>query len=67
MKHAPETVKAEYEELIKQSPILERAYDALLRYNWNEAELNTYEGVLKNVRDAASKINYACREGCRKE
>ena len=63
LKHAPETVKAEYEELIKQSPILERAYDELLRYNWNEAELNTYEGVLKNVRDAASKINYARSEG----
>ena len=63
LKHAPETVKAEYEELIKQTPILERAYDVLLRYNWNEAELNTYEGVLKNVRDAASKINYAHNEG----
>ena len=53
-KHAPATPPADYERLIKHSPIIQRAYEALDQYYWSEAELNTYESWLKSER--ASKI-----------
>ena len=45
LKHAPNTLKAGYEHLIKDAPILQRAYEELDNYAWNEAELNTHEDV----------------------
>jgi len=59
LKHAPATLKAEYEQLIKDAPMLQRAYEELDKYAWNEAELNTYEDVLKRNRDNASVRQYA--------
>ena len=52
LKHAPETKPADYDRLIRHSPIIHRAYAALDQYYWSEAELNTYEAWVKSERDS---------------
>lgn len=51
-KHADETKEKDLEQITGSDAILKRAYEELNQFSWNEEELNTYERVLKNERDA---------------
>jgi predicted transposase/invertase (TIGR01784 family) len=42
-KNAPETSETELKKLIGQDVIIERAYEELDRFHWNEEELRTYD------------------------
>jgi len=46
-KHAAETSEADLEHLIGKDIIVERAYDELNRFSWNEEELLTYDQAVK--------------------
>ena len=46
-KHAEETSKEDWQKLIAHDPILERAYEELDRFGWNETELLTYDQAEK--------------------
>ena len=46
-KHAEETLEGDLQKIIGHDQIIERAYDALNRFSWNEEELLTYEQAEK--------------------
>ena len=46
-KHAEETSDKDLERLVQHAPIIERAYEELDRFHWNEEELLTYEQAEK--------------------
>ena len=62
LKHAPETITEAYKELVQDAPIIERAYEELDRFNWTEAELNTYDRILKRDLDNASALRHQLKE-----
>ena len=66
LKHAPETVKEVYQELIKDTPSLARAYEQLERASWSVEELRVYEQVLKIDRDNAAAWRYKLKEAEKK-
>lgn len=51
-KHAPETTPQELVQLVKDEPIIEKAYDALDSYAWSEQDLLRYEQETKSEMDA---------------
>jgi predicted transposase/invertase (TIGR01784 family) len=46
-KHAEETSEKDFQKIIAHDPIIERAYEELNRFSWNEQELLTYEQAEK--------------------
>src|SRR5262249_37053210 len=46
-KHAEETSEEDLHKIIGQDEIIERAYEALNRFSWNEVELRTYDQAIK--------------------
>ncbi len=46
-KHAEETAEKDLQKLIGQDPIIERAFDELNRFSWNDEELLTYDQAEK--------------------
>ena len=65
LKHAQETIGEVYEKMIAQAPVMERAYKELDKAYWSEAEMNTYDGMMKKIMDAESKMIYQRKEGRR--
>jgi len=51
-KHAPETTSKELAQLVKDEPIIEKAYEALDSYAWSEQDLLRYDQETKNEMDA---------------
>ena len=62
-KHAPTTKPADIDKILKDIPILEKAYTALEAANWTEAELNTYEAAKKQRMDAEAIHEQILDEG----
>lgn len=46
-KHADETSEEDLNKIIGQDEIIERAYEELNRFSWNEIELRTYDQAIK--------------------
>jgi len=58
-KHADETAEKDLNKIIGQDEIIERAYEELNRFSWDEVELRTYEQEVKRERDNIAAMNYA--------
>jgi len=48
-KYAPLTSEAEVRKIIDSDLVIQRAYEALNRFNWSEPELLTYEKEIKRI------------------
>lgn len=62
-KHAPETTAEELTQLIKNEPIIKKAYDALDSYAWSDQDLMRYEQETKSEMDALSILRQSEFEG----
>ena len=56
LKHAPETTLEVYEQLVKDAPALQRAYQELEAFSWSPEDLEVYEHIKKRERDSASLL-----------
>ena len=65
-KHAEETSEKDLERIIGNDSIIERAYDELNRFGWNEDEMLGYEQVIKKERDYDASMHQKFDEGCDK-
>lgn len=65
-KHAEETSEKDLNKIIGQDEIIERAYEELNRFSWNEAELNTYEQEQKYEWDQIAIMDQKYDEGMEK-
>ncbi len=65
-KNAAETSNKDLKTLVEHAPIIERAYDELDRFHWNEEEINTYEQAEKRERDHNAIMAFQYNEGMEK-
>jgi len=65
-KHADETSDNDLKTLVEHAPIIERAYDQLDRFHWNEEELLTYEQAEKYEWDHNAIMGLKFDEGMEK-
>jgi predicted transposase/invertase (TIGR01784 family) len=63
LKHTPDINSKEHQKLISQNPILKKAYKALDRSNWTEAELRNYNEQEKERMDEYDRIKTATQLG----
>lgn len=66
-KHAEETSEEDLKRIIGCDSIIERAYNELNRFNWNEKELLIYEQAEKAERDYIASMDQKYDEGREKE
>ncbi|MGI2257558.1 Rpn family recombination-promoting nuclease/putative transposase [Candidatus Cardinium hertigii] len=57
-KHAPSTSEEDLKKLIGSDLVIQRAYEALNRFNWSEKELFTYEQEIKRIMDNQAVEDY---------
>jgi hypothetical protein len=57
-KYAESTDKEDLEKIIKGDAVMQRAYEALDQFSWNEVELRAYEKEIKRIRDNKAVLNY---------
>ena len=57
-KYAAKTSEADLQRIIGSDLVIERAYEALNQFNWNEAELIAYEQETKRIMDNKAAENY---------
>jgi len=62
-KHADETTEADLKEIIGQDFIIQKAYEELNRFYWNEDELSAYEAVIKKESDYIASMEQKYDEG----
>lgn len=62
-KHADETTEADLKEIIGQDFIIQKAYEELNRFYWNEDELSAYEAVIKKESDYIASMGQKYDEG----
>lgn len=62
-KHAEETSEKDLHTIIGHDDIIERAYEELNRFSWDEAEMNTYEQELKYEWDQIAIMDQKFDEG----
>jgi predicted transposase/invertase (TIGR01784 family) len=62
-KHAEETTEADLKEIIGQDFIIQKAYEELNRFYWNEDELSAYEAVIKKESDYIASMEQKYDEG----
>lgn len=65
-KHAEETSEKDLHKLIGSDHIIERAYQELDRFSWNEEELRTYEQSEKWLETYLASMEYKFDEGVAK-
>lgn len=65
-KHAEETTEADLHKIIGYDEIIERAYEELNRFSWNEIELRTYDQEEKYERVHAGQMAQKYDEGMEK-
>jgi predicted transposase/invertase (TIGR01784 family) len=65
-KHAAETSEKDLEKIVGQDDIIERAYEELNRFSWNEEELFTYEQAEKYEWDYHACMEQKYDEGIAK-
>jgi len=57
-KYAAKTSESDLKQIIGSDLVLERAYEALNQFNWNETELLEYEQEIKRIRDNVAVLEY---------
>lgn len=62
-KHAEETSKEDLTKIIGNEAIIQRAYEELDRFNWDEEELTAYEAVIKKHMDYEAAMDQKYDEG----
>lgn len=62
-KHADETSKEDLAKIIGNEAIIQRAYEELDRFNWNEEELTAYEAAIKKQMDYEAAMEQKYDEG----
>jgi len=62
-KHAEETSKEDLAKIIGNEAIIQRAYEELDRFNWNEEELTAYEAAIKKQMDYEAAMEQKYDEG----
>lgn len=62
-KHAPETREEDLINIIGSDLIIEKAYNALNQFNWNEAELLAYDEEIKRIQDNIAAMDYQYDKG----
>lgn len=61
--HAQDTREEEVQTVVGREHIIERAYEELNRFSWNDAELLIYEQSEKYERDQIAILDQKCDEG----
>lgn len=62
-KYAKETSKADVAKIIGDEAIIQRAYEELDRFNWDEEELTAYEAAIKKQLDYEAALEQKYDEG----
>jgi predicted transposase/invertase (TIGR01784 family) len=62
-KHADETTESDLKDIIGQDFIIQKAYEELNRFYWNEDELSDYEAVIKKESDYIASMEQKYDEG----
>ena len=62
-KYAEETSESDLQKIIGQDFIIQRAYEELNRFSWNEEELSAYEAVIKKEADYTASMEQKYDEG----
>lgn len=62
-KHAEETSKEDLAKIIGDEEIIQRAYEELDRFNWNEEELTVYEAAIKKQLDYEATMEQKYDDG----
>ena len=62
-KYADETSPEDLKKLIRNNPILEKAYEELDKAYWSDLELNSYEDAEKRAKDYISSLEQKFDEG----
>jgi len=62
-KHAEETSKEDLVKIIGNEAIMQRAYEELDRFNWDEEELSAYEAAMKKQMDYEASMEQKYDEG----
>jgi len=62
-KHAEETSDEDLKKLIEHAPIIERAYEELDRFHWNDEEIRTYEKAEKDAWDYIAVMDFQYDKG----
>jgi predicted transposase/invertase (TIGR01784 family) len=57
-KYAESTDKDQLAEIIKGDAVIQRAYEALDQFGWNQDELRAYEKEIKRIMDNRAVLNY---------
>ena len=65
-KHADETSKEDLAKITGNETIIQRAYEELDRFNWNEDELNAYEDWIKKQMDYEATLEQKYDDGLAK-
>ena len=63
MQYAEETSKEDLAKIIGNEAIIQRAYEELDRFNWNEEELTAYEAAIKKQMDYEAVMEQKYDEG----
>lgn len=65
-KHADETSEEEMDTLFNQDQVIQKAYQELNRFGWNEEELRAYDSVIKKEKDYQASMDQRYDEGMEK-
>ncbi len=57
-KYASSTSEEDVRKIIDSDLVIQRAYEALNRFNWSEEELRTYEKEIKRIMDNQAVEDY---------
>ncbi len=65
-KHAEETSEEDLHKLFEDDVIIQRAYEELNRFHWEEEELRAYEAVIKHEMDYQASLDFKFEQGMQK-
>jgi predicted transposase/invertase (TIGR01784 family) len=65
-KHADETSEEDLRLIFDKDDIIQRAYDELDRFHWNDEELRAYEAVIKHETDYQASLDFKFDAGVQK-
>lgn len=62
-KHAEETSDEDIHKIFEKDGIIQRAYEELDRFHWNDEELRAYEAVIKHETDYQASLDFKFEQG----
>lgn len=65
-KHADETSEEDLRLIFDKDDIIQRAYDELDRFHWNDEELRAYEAAVKHEMDYQASLDFKFEQGMKK-